>query len=146
MCSPAQQAQPYYHQQPTMHCQPYKRRSSATTSRSSSPTSTIHDGGMPQNMMATFNTKVSSSTPKRYKCAVCFKKFTRPSSLTTHMYSHTGEVNNNTNSNNNSNNNKTRCCKKLFIWSLIYFYFYYLLFLNRNHLNVLWMDADVISL
>ncbi|KAG2220542.1 hypothetical protein INT45_004148 [Circinella minor] len=92
MCSPAQQAQPYYHQQPTMHCQPYKRRSSAATSRSSSPTSTIHsDGGMPQNMMATFNTKVSSSTPKRYKCAVCFKKFTRPSSLTTHMYSHTGE-------------------------------------------------------
>ncbi|KAI9498369.1 hypothetical protein BDB00DRAFT_754959 [Zychaea mexicana] len=41
--------------------------------------------------MATFNTKVSSSTPKRYKCAVCYKKFTRPSSLTTHMYSHTGE-------------------------------------------------------
>ncbi|KAH8551359.1 hypothetical protein K450DRAFT_158520, partial [Umbelopsis ramanniana AG] len=28
---------------------------------------------------------------KRYKCTVCTKRFTRPSSLTTHMYSHTGE-------------------------------------------------------
>ncbi|KAI7869504.1 hypothetical protein BDF14DRAFT_1689857, partial [Spinellus fusiger] len=28
---------------------------------------------------------------KRYKCAYCPKEFTRPSSLTTHTYSHTGE-------------------------------------------------------
>jgi uncharacterized Zn-finger protein len=30
--------------------------------------------------------------PKRYECTVCGKKFVRPSSLTTHSYSHTGEV------------------------------------------------------
>ncbi|KAI9303051.1 hypothetical protein BJ944DRAFT_139562, partial [Cunninghamella echinulata] len=27
----------------------------------------------------------------RYECHICSKKFTRPSSLTTHIYSHTGE-------------------------------------------------------
>ena len=39
-------------------------------------------------------TKVVSSTatPRRYKCTVCVKRFTRPSSLATHMHSHTGEV------------------------------------------------------
>jgi uncharacterized Zn-finger protein len=45
------------------------------------------------NLMSTFSTKAMSSVPKRYKCSVCSKRFTRPSSLTTHMYSHTGEVN-----------------------------------------------------
>ncbi|KAG2178164.1 hypothetical protein INT43_003417 [Umbelopsis isabellina] len=45
------------------------------------------------NLMSTFSTKVMSSVPKRYRCSVCSKRFTRPSSLTTHMYSHTGEVN-----------------------------------------------------
>lgn len=44
------------------------------------------------NLMSTFSTKAMSSVPKRYKCSVCSKRFTRPSSLTTHMYSHTGEV------------------------------------------------------
>jgi len=34
---------------------------------------------------------VSSSTQKKHKCKVCDKRFTRPSSLQTHMYSHTGE-------------------------------------------------------
>jgi uncharacterized Zn-finger protein len=43
-------------------------------------------------LMSSFSTKASSTVPKRYKCAVCTKRFTRPSSLTTHMYSHTGEV------------------------------------------------------
>ncbi|KAF2863360.1 hypothetical protein K470DRAFT_207468, partial [Piedraia hortae CBS 480.64] len=28
---------------------------------------------------------------KKHKCKVCEKRFTRPSSLQTHMYSHTGE-------------------------------------------------------
>ncbi|RUS12799.1 hypothetical protein BC937DRAFT_86995 [Endogone sp. FLAS-F59071] len=42
-------------------------------------------------MMSTFSAKVVTSTPKRYKCTVCSKRFTRPSSLTTHTYSHTGE-------------------------------------------------------
>nr|CAG8606948.1 14241_t:CDS:2 [Entrophospora candida] len=45
----------------------------------------------PQAMMTTFNSKTISSTPKRYKCEICQKRFTRPSSLQTHMYSHTGE-------------------------------------------------------
>jgi hypothetical protein len=34
----------------------------------------------------------SASTPRRYKCTLCVKRFTRPSSLATHMHSHTGEV------------------------------------------------------
>ncbi|KAJ6063273.1 hypothetical protein N7499_003888 [Penicillium canescens] len=32
-----------------------------------------------------------SNTQKKHKCKVCDKRFTRPSSLQTHMYSHTGE-------------------------------------------------------
>jgi len=45
----------------------------------------------PQSMMGSFSSKVSSSTQKKHKCKVCDKRFTRPSSLQTHMYSHTGE-------------------------------------------------------
>ncbi|CAG8644945.1 9756_t:CDS:2, partial [Paraglomus occultum] len=45
----------------------------------------------PATMMTTFSSKTVSSTPKRYKCNTCQKRFTRPSSLQTHMYSHTGE-------------------------------------------------------
>ncbi|KAM0799247.1 hypothetical protein BDR22DRAFT_324998 [Usnea florida] len=45
----------------------------------------------PQSMMSQFNSKVSSSTQKKHKCKICDKRFTRPSSLQTHMYSHTGE-------------------------------------------------------
>ncbi|KAI9280645.1 hypothetical protein BY458DRAFT_469635 [Sporodiniella umbellata] len=33
----------------------------------------------------------SRSCNKRYACHICSKRFTRPSSLTTHIYSHTGE-------------------------------------------------------
>ncbi|CAB4389848.1 unnamed protein product [Rhizophagus irregularis] len=43
-----------------------------------------------QAMMTTFSLKTVSST-QRYKCNICQKMFTRPSSLQTHMYSHTGE-------------------------------------------------------
>ncbi|KAI9255972.1 hypothetical protein BY458DRAFT_519736 [Sporodiniella umbellata] len=32
-----------------------------------------------------------AAAPRRYKCTVCPKRFTRPSSLATHMHSHTGE-------------------------------------------------------
>lgn len=42
-------------------------------------------------MMGQFSSKVSSSTQKKHKCKICEKRFTRPSSLQTHMYSHTGE-------------------------------------------------------
>lgn len=45
----------------------------------------------PQSMMSQFSSKVSCSTTKKHKCKVCDKRFTRPSSLQTHMYSHTGE-------------------------------------------------------
>jgi len=45
----------------------------------------------PQSMMSQFSSKVSSSSQKKHKCKICDKRFTRPSSLQTHMYSHTGE-------------------------------------------------------
>ncbi|KAF2278124.1 uncharacterized protein EI97DRAFT_245882 [Westerdykella ornata] len=45
----------------------------------------------PASMMSQFSSKVSSSTQKKHKCKVCDKRFTRPSSLQTHIYSHTGE-------------------------------------------------------
>lgn len=43
----------------------------------------------PQSMMGQFSSKVSSSTQKKHKCEICDKRFTRPSSLQTHMYCHT---------------------------------------------------------
>lgn len=57
------------------------------------PTGLIGANGLPPpaSMMGQFNSKVSSSTQKRHKCKICDKRFTRPSSLQTHMYSHTGE-------------------------------------------------------
>ncbi|KKY24914.1 putative c2h2 finger domain protein [Phaeomoniella chlamydospora] len=45
----------------------------------------------PQSMMGQFSSKMASNTQKKHKCKVCDKRFTRPSSLQTHMYSHTGE-------------------------------------------------------
>jgi hypothetical protein len=45
----------------------------------------------PHTMMGQFSSKVSSSSQKKHKCKICDKRFTRPSSLQTHMYSHTGE-------------------------------------------------------
>jgi hypothetical protein len=57
------------------------------------PSGLLHGGipPAPQSMMGQFSSKVSSSTQKKHKCKVCDKRFTRPSSLQTHMYSHTGE-------------------------------------------------------
>jgi len=58
----------------------------------------MHGGGgivvlppSPASMMGSFNSKVSASAQKKHKCRVCEKRFTRPSSLQTHLYSHTGE-------------------------------------------------------
>lgn len=45
----------------------------------------------PQSMMGQFSSKVTTSSQKKHKCKICDKRFTRPSSLQTHMYSHTGE-------------------------------------------------------
>ena len=57
------------------------------------PSALVSGAGLPapQSMMGQFNSKISSSTQKKHKCKVCDKRFTRPSSLQTHMYSHTGE-------------------------------------------------------
>ncbi|KAL7271251.1 hypothetical protein RUND412_006003 [Rhizina undulata] len=43
------------------------------------------------NMISSFSSKISPSTQKKHKCRICDKRFTRPSSLQTHTYSHTGE-------------------------------------------------------
>ena len=45
----------------------------------------------PQSMMGQVSPKVASSSQKKHKCKICDKRFTRPSSLQTHMYMHTGE-------------------------------------------------------
>lgn len=45
----------------------------------------------PASMMNQFNSKSSPNAQKKHKCKICDKRFTRPSSLQTHMYSHTGE-------------------------------------------------------
>lgn len=42
-------------------------------------------------MMSQFSSKAKDSTQKKHKCKICDKRFTRPSSLQTHVYSHTGE-------------------------------------------------------
>jgi len=55
------------------------------------PTNFIGTAPPPQSMMGQFSSKVSSSSQKKHKCKICDKRFTRPSSLQTHMYSHTGE-------------------------------------------------------
>lgn len=57
------------------------RRSSVNTSRSSSP-----------QQQDAIHSRSTSPVNKRYSCRICNKRFTRPSSLTTHIYSHTGEV------------------------------------------------------
>jgi hypothetical protein len=66
----------------------------STSSRTLPRPSGFLNGGLPpapSSMMGQFSSKVSSSTQKKHKCKVCDKRFTRPSSLQTHMYSHTGE-------------------------------------------------------
>jgi len=66
----------------------------SVSSRTLPRPSNLLTGGLPpgpQSMMGQFSSKVSSSTQKKHKCKVCDKRFTRPSSLQTHMYSHTGE-------------------------------------------------------
>lgn len=66
----------------------------SVSSRTLPRPSGLLNGGVPpapQSMMGQFSSKISSSTQKKHKCKVCDKRFTRPSSLQTHMYSHTGE-------------------------------------------------------
>ncbi|ESZ99568.1 hypothetical protein SBOR_0041 [Sclerotinia borealis F-4128] len=66
----------------------------SVSARTLPPPGSILGGGVPpapQSMMGQFSSKVSSSTLKKHKCKICEKRFTRPSSLQTHMYSHTGE-------------------------------------------------------
>jgi len=66
----------------------------SVSSRTLPRPSGLLSGGVPpapQSMMGQFSSKVASTTQKKHKCKVCDKRFTRPSSLQTHMYSHTGE-------------------------------------------------------
>jgi len=51
----------------------------------------IHSVPVQGALMTTFSSKITSNTQKKHKCKVCDKRFTRPSSLQTHTYSHTGE-------------------------------------------------------
>lgn len=54
-----------------------------------------NDSLMPYRMypmgMGSFSSKPLPQITKRYRCSMCGKGFSRPSSLTTHTYSHTGE-------------------------------------------------------
>lgn len=61
-------------------------RNSLDSSSSSSTSSTIDSSNQ--------EAQKSTLTPRRYKCTLCIKRFTRPSSLATHMHSHTGAVKN----------------------------------------------------
>jgi len=45
----------------------------------------------PSSMMGQFSSKTSPAATKKHACTYCDKRFTRPSSLQTHIYSHTGE-------------------------------------------------------
>ncbi|KAJ3047122.1 hypothetical protein HDU99_009578, partial [Rhizoclosmatium hyalinum] len=75
-----------------------KRRSSAASTNRASRTGrgqimVLKDSG---DMIAEPDDEASdspfrSSVPRRYMCSVCSKRFTRPSTLRTHMNSHTGE-------------------------------------------------------
>lgn len=74
---------PYYQESPN----PYPRkRQYKSANRSNSLSSTT------SNEKSSSSSSTSASTPRRYKCTLCVKRFTRPSSLATHMHSHTGEV------------------------------------------------------
>lgn len=68
----------------------YDNVSSRTLPR---PTNFLATGTLPgpHAMMSQFSSKMQSNAQKKHKCKVCDKRFTRPSSLQTHMYSHTGE-------------------------------------------------------
>jgi hypothetical protein len=66
-------------------------RSSLDSSSSSSSTSSSTIDSPNQHQLQQDSQK-SALTPRRYKCTLCIKRFTRPSSLATHMHSHTGEV------------------------------------------------------
>ncbi len=58
---------------------------------SGAPPAVVPPPPAPQSMMGQFSSKLTSTAQKKHKCKVCDKRFTRPSSLQTHMYSHTGE-------------------------------------------------------
>ena len=46
---------------------------------------------MKQNLPGKFSENPSGASKKKHKCKICGKRFTRPSSLQTHTYNHTGE-------------------------------------------------------
>ncbi|KAI8320023.1 hypothetical protein GQ54DRAFT_243569, partial [Martensiomyces pterosporus] len=54
----------------------------------STPTRAMTSNGLPR---VNSHGQSSTSQRKRYLCTVCQKMFARPSTLATHMHSHTGE-------------------------------------------------------
>ncbi|KAI8047541.1 uncharacterized protein B0P05DRAFT_592622 [Gilbertella persicaria] len=63
----------------------------STTSSSSRQSQEKSMPGSPSPSSVACSSVTSSQAPRRYKCTLCVKRFTRPSSLATHMHSHTGE-------------------------------------------------------
>ncbi|OAA64362.1 Zinc finger, C2H2-type/integrase, DNA-binding protein [Niveomyces insectorum RCEF 264] len=63
----------------------------AGTTTIPAPSQVVAPPPAPQSMMSQFSSKMTNTVQKKHKCKVCDKRFTRPSSLQTHMYSHTGE-------------------------------------------------------
>ncbi|OLL26647.1 Zinc finger protein [Neolecta irregularis DAH-3] len=69
----------------------YEHSSMAVLDRRSSLASLSDYNAEQTNMMRTFNVKKASPSAKKHICELCHKRFTRPSSLKTHRFSHTGE-------------------------------------------------------
>ncbi|CAM0135033.1 hypothetical protein VKS41_000391 [Umbelopsis sp. WA50703] len=90
-CSPT-----LYHHHPMQLPMPSPTQSVTSSSSCSSdaykkPSKSSMPGA---DFMTSFSAKIekpATGTPKRYKCELCAKRFTRPSSLATHRRSHTGE-------------------------------------------------------
>jgi len=83
---PQQQMPQQQMQQPQVQ-QPQAQQTNNNTNMSSF--------SVPMSSVNAANNVISASSPpakvKRYKCTECGKRFSRPSSLKTHMYSHTGQ-------------------------------------------------------
>ena len=89
---PPQQQQP----QQQLQSEPQQlAQASNTPSRSniSSPSNSFSPTTPPpqSHLMSTFSSKTVVKSTKKHVCEICGKRFTRPSSLQTHSYSHTGE-------------------------------------------------------
>lgn len=69
----------------------YNSTASYTPPRPSQLVDTPLSRPAPQWITGQFSLKLSTKTQKKHVCKICNKRFTRPSSVQTHLYSHTGE-------------------------------------------------------